>query len=132
MRKNLLEPCLRFGLVPVFLLVLFCLCTHMGFISKKVAFDCCFCSVFMNEGMNVCNHVIVILSFDACVVNLYKYVFYSYSPTWARCPRRLADPGSWSMSVTIGRWCCTRLLTPATKNCLFKVDFFFNNREAFQ
>ena len=75
MRKHLLEPCLRFGLVPVFLLVLFCLCTHMGFISKKVAFDCCFCSVFMNEGMNVCNHVIVILSFDACVVNLYKYVF---------------------------------------------------------
>ena len=35
------------------------------------------------------------------------------------------------MLVTIGRWCCTRLLRPATTICLFKVDFFYN-REVFQ
>ena len=33
-----------------------------------------FVTVFMNEGMNVLNHVNVILSFDPCVVNLYKYI----------------------------------------------------------
>ena len=96
-----------------------------GLICRRLHLIVVFVTVFMNDGMNVWNHVIVILSFDPCVwfyINMYVFLFlFAYMGSMSKKVGR-----SWQLEHVGDDW--EIVLHPLADTCnkkLFVQSWFF-------